>query len=137
MSICDNTTVNQETSLKLQSIRKTKTCRNACKKKLSMTLELDRVPRYFSTRYCPPLIFFKALNLKTSISLSLMIRNTSIEKVSSFKLSGTILDEHLSWKNHVILLKKKLHAILVAVMEIRSYLSKNALLITYHSLIMS
>ena len=26
MSICDNTTVNQETPLKLQSIRKTKTC---------------------------------------------------------------------------------------------------------------
>ena len=32
MSICDNTTVNQETTLKLQSIRKTQTCRNACKK---------------------------------------------------------------------------------------------------------
>ena len=54
MSICDNTTVNQETLLKLQSIRKTKTCRNACKK-LSITLELDGVPRYFSTRYCRPL----------------------------------------------------------------------------------
>ena len=81
-------------------------------------------------------ILFKALNLKSSASLSLMIRNTSIEKVSSFKLLGTILDEHLSWKNHVILLKKKLHAILVAVMKIRPCLSKNALL-TYHSLIMS
>ena len=46
MSICDNTTVNQETTLKLQSIRKTKTYRNACKK-LSMTLKLDGVPRYF------------------------------------------------------------------------------------------
>ena len=32
MSICDYTTVDQETTLKLQSIRKTKTCRNACKK---------------------------------------------------------------------------------------------------------
>ena len=32
MSICDNTTVNQETPLKLRSIRKTKTRRNACKK---------------------------------------------------------------------------------------------------------
>ena len=32
MSICDNTTVNKETPLKLQSIRKAKTCRNACKK---------------------------------------------------------------------------------------------------------
>ena len=56
MSICDNTAVNQETPFKLQSIRKTKTCRNACKKKLSMTLELDGVPRYFSTRYGPPLV---------------------------------------------------------------------------------
>ena len=66
-----------------------------------------------------------------------MIRNTSIEKVSSFKLLGTILDEHLLWKNHVILLKKKLHAILVGVMKIRPCLSKRALLIIYHSLIMS
>ena len=32
MSICDNTTVNQETPLKLQSIRKIKTSRNTCKK---------------------------------------------------------------------------------------------------------
>ena len=31
MSICDNTTVNHETPLKLQSKRKIKTCRNACK----------------------------------------------------------------------------------------------------------
>ena len=29
---CDNTIVNQETSLKLQSKQKIKTCRNACKK---------------------------------------------------------------------------------------------------------
>ena len=36
-----------------------------------------------------------------------MIKNTSTEKVFSFKLLGTILDEHLSWKNHVILLKKE------------------------------
>ena len=66
-----------------------------------------------------------------------MIKNTSIEKVSFFKLLETILDEHLPWKNHVILLKKKLHAILIAVMKIRPCLSKNALLIIYHSLIMS
>ena len=32
MSICYNTTLNQKTPLKLQSIRKTKTYRNACKK---------------------------------------------------------------------------------------------------------
>ena len=46
MSICDNTIVNQETPLKLQSIRKIKHVAMLAKK-LSMTLELDGVPRYF------------------------------------------------------------------------------------------
>ena len=46
MSVCDNTTVNQETPLKLQSKRKTKHVAMLAKK-LLMTLELDRVPRYF------------------------------------------------------------------------------------------
>ena len=93
MSICDNTTVNQETTLKLQSIRKTKICRNASKKKLLITLKLDgvpryfikkvpryrysvpstdgtgkgtkKVPRYFCTRYCPPmLLLFENQNSK-------------------------------------------------------------------------
>ena len=82
-------------------------------------------------------ILFKTLNSKTPTSLSLMIRNTSIEKVSSFKLLGIILDEHLSWKNHAILLKKKLHTILIPVLKIKPCFSKNALLIIYNFLIMS
>ena len=61
MSICDNTTVNQEIPLKLQSIRKTKIHRNACKKTFNdpkirrSTKYTKKVPRYFCTRYCPPL----------------------------------------------------------------------------------
>ena len=51
MSICNNTTVNQETTLKLQSIRKTKTCCNACKKTFNDS-KLDGVPRYFTKKYC-------------------------------------------------------------------------------------
>ena len=43
MSICDNTTVNQETPLKL---RKTKHVAMLAKE-LSIKLELDGVPRYF------------------------------------------------------------------------------------------
>ena len=67
MSICDNIIVNQETSLKLQSIRKTKTRRNACEK----TFNDPRIRRSIAVlykkstaipvlgtkyrRYCPPL----------------------------------------------------------------------------------
>ena len=38
---------------------------------------------------------FKTLNTPTP-NLTLKIRNTSIQKISSFKLLGVILDEHLS-----------------------------------------
>ena len=82
MSICDNTTVNEETTLKLQSIRKTKISRNGCKttfndprirwgtvvlykKSTAVRYSVSstngtgngtkKVPRYFNTRYCPPL----------------------------------------------------------------------------------
>ena len=47
MSICDNATVNQDTPLKLQSIRKIKTCRNACKK----TFNYPRIRRSTAVLY--------------------------------------------------------------------------------------
>ena len=58
MSICDNATVNQEIPLKLQSIRKTKTCRNSCKITFNDP-KIKKVPRYFSTWYCPPLYIIR------------------------------------------------------------------------------
>ena len=88
MSICDNTTVNQETTLKLQSIRKTKTCRNAYKKtfndpKIRRSTAIlykkkkgtKKVPRYFCTRYCPPL----------------GIRNITYSRVSQTVCRGTLV----------------------------------------------
>ena len=60
MSFRDNTTVNQENTLKLQSIRKTKTYRNACKKtfndpkiRRSIVVLYKKVPRT-GTRYQVP-----------------------------------------------------------------------------------
>ena len=55
---------------------------------------------------------FKTLNTPTP-NLTLKIRNTPIQKISSFKLLGVILDEHLSWKDYILSLKKKLQALLV------------------------
>ena len=74
MSIFDNTTVNQETPLKLQSTRKIKTCRSACKKTFNdprirrstaepvPTVPVTILKKYRGTvpctkvpQYCPPL----------------------------------------------------------------------------------
>ena len=79
---------------------------------------------------------FKTLNTPTP-NLTLKIRNSPIQKISSFKLLGVILDEHLSWKDHILPLKKKLQALLVVTMKIKPCLSKDFLLIIYHSLLIS
>ena len=79
---------------------------------------------------------FKTLNTPTP-NLTLKIRNTPIQKISSFKLLGVILDQHLSWKDHILSLKKKLQTLLVVTMKIKPCLSKDSLLIIYHSLLIS
>ena len=81
---------------------------------------------------------FKTQNTKPPTpNFTINIRNTTIEKVTSFKLLGVILDEHLSWKDHILSLKKKLQTLLVLTMKIRPCLNKDSLLIIYHSLFMS
>ena len=48
-------------------------------------------------------------NSKTPpINLFLTFRGCNIEKVSSIKLLGVIVNEHLSWKEHIMLIYKKL-----------------------------
>ena len=79
---------------------------------------------------------FKTINTPTP-NLTLKIRNTSIQKIPSFKLLGVILDEHLSWKDHILSLKKKLQTLLVVTIKIKPCLSKDSLLIIYHSLLIS
>ena len=79
---------------------------------------------------------FKTLNTPTP-NLTLKIRNTPSQKISSFKLLGVILDKHLSWKDHILSLKNKLQALLVVTTKTKPCLSKDSLLIIYHSLLIS
>ena len=67
-----------------------------------------------------------------------MIRDKPIEIVSSIRVLGTIIiNENLSWKDHMLSLKNKLRATLGAVVRVKPFLNKNALLVIYHSLLLS
>ena len=83
-------------------------------------------------------IVFRTPNSKTpSSDLSLKLKQTSIEKVTSIKLLGITVNEHLSWKEHINNLNKRLRQIYCITLRIRPYLNKNALLSLYHSLFMT
>ena len=56
-------------------------------------------------------VYFGTVNSKpTPCALNLVIRNKPIERVSSIRVPGTIINENLSWKDHMLSLKNKLRA---------------------------
>ena len=79
----------------------------------------------------------KSQLIKTTNNLHLKLRNDIVEKVSSTRFLGVIINENLSWKNHMEMIKQKMRAALSAVMRVRSYLSSKAMLSLYHSLFIS
>ena len=79
----------------------------------------------------------KSRSAKTTTSFQLKLRNNKVEKVSSTRVLGVIINENFSWKYHMDMIKQKMRAALGAVMRIRSYLSSKAMLSLYHSLLLN
>ena len=86
-------------------------------------------------------VLFKTCNpcksRKTTQTSELKLRNEVIVRVSSIRFLGVTIHENLTWKHHMYAVKKKMRAALGAVMRIRSFLNKKAMLTLYHSLILS
>ena len=86
-------------------------------------------------------ILFKTCNpcksRKATQTSELKLRNEVIARVSSIRFLGVTIHENLTWKHHMYAVKKKMRAALGAVMRIRSFLNKRAMLTLYHSLILS
>ena len=86
-------------------------------------------------------ILFKTCNpcksRKTTQTGELKLRNEVIARVSSIRFLDVTIHENLKWKHHMYAVKKKMRAALGAVMRIRSFLNKKAMLTSHHSLILS
>ena len=83
-------------------------------------------------------MLFKTPNSKTlPVNLLLIFRGCNIEKVSSIKLLGVIVNEHLFWKEHIMLMYKTLRQIFCIIVKIKPNRNEKTLLMFYHSLFMS
>ena len=77
---------------------------------------------------------FRTANTKPPpTDLKLTIRST----VSSVRVLGLTINEYLSWKDHMNVLKTKLRSVLGAVLRVKPYPNKDTMLTLYHSLLMS
>ena len=64
-----------------------------------------------------------------------VIKNHNVERVNSIKFLGVLLDENLSWKDHIKCIENKVTKTLVLLYRAKSFLDKNSLLTLCYSYI--
>ena len=70
-------------------------------------------------------------------SLSLKLNGKTIKRVNNFKFLGFIIDEHLSWKAHMLEILSKIQRNASIVKKIACFLNRDSLMQLFHSLIVS
>ena len=73
----------------------------------------------------------------SNTSLEVHLRNNTIEKVSSIRFLGLIINKNLSWKEHMNMIKRKIRSSLGSIMCVKPCLTTKAMLISYDSLLLS
>ena len=82
--------------------------------------------------------FFHKTSKKDGIPLKLprlQINNYNIERISSIKFLGVLLDENLSWKDHIKYTENKISKTIGILYKARDYLSKESLVSLYYAYI--
>ena len=74
-------------------------------------------------------------NIK-NITPKLKINSETIEKVSEFNFLGLTIDEHLSWKPHVLKISNKISRTLGIMCRLKNFLPTHVLRILYNSIIL-
>ena len=93
----------------------------------SNKLSLNTTKSYYA-------VFHRA-RMKLHDSIKLKIDNTNIKEVQCIKYLGVILDNKLSWIQHISYVKSKISKGIGIMYKARNYVNKNALLGLYHSYI--
>ena len=94
----------------------------------SNKLSLNTTKSYYA-------VFHRARMKLPNNYIKLKIDNTNIKEVQSIKYHGVILDNKLSWIQHISYVKSKISKGIGIMYKARNYVNKNALLGLYHSYI--
>ena len=108
--------------------------------------ELVNIKDWFTTNKLSLIVektkhsFFHKPSKKDDIPLllpKLIINNYEIQRKESIKFLRVLLDQHLTWKEHIKLSENKIAKNIGVLYKARSYLDKKALLCIYYSYIHS
>ena len=80
-------------------------------------------------------IVFKSRSKKLKKDLHIKLNNKTLERVKQTKFLGIIVDEHLTWKDHIDYVTLKIIRICGILRRIRFFLNQSTLKLLYYSLI--
>ena len=75
--------------------------------------------------------------MHTIKNLTLELKGEKIKRVVHFKFLGVIIDENLSWKQHMLEILSKIQGNLSIVRKISCFLNTKSIIQIFHSLILS
>ena len=80
-------------------------------------------------------MLFKGKNKSQNEQISLRINNDIIKQVSSVRFLGLIIDEGLTWKEHIDSVSKNIIKSSGLIAKLRHYANKNSLKLIYYALV--
>ena len=78
---------------------------------------------------------FRPPQRRKTLDISIQIDNNAIERVKETVFLGVILDEHLSWKTHILSVSRKISKSIGIIYNSSFYLPKSSLRSLYYSLV--
>ena len=72
---------------------------------------------------------------KPNVPFHLTINNVKIERITNVKFLGVLIDDNLSWKNHVEYVSSKISKCIGVIYRIKNLIDSNTLKLLYHAMI--
>ena len=116
---------------------------NKCLKTLSNIIqtEIDKVAEWLNVNKLSlnttktKIILFRSPNKKPSQTIKININGKNIEQVKSTTFLGIIIDECLTWKDHIAKVAKKIIRAAGIIAKIRHFVNRNTLKLIYYALV--
>ena len=116
---------------------------NKCLKTLNNIIqtEIDKVAEWLNVNKLSlnttktKIILFRSPNKKPSQTIKININGKNIEQVKSTTFLGIIIDECLTWKDHIAKVAKKIIRAAGIIAKIRHFVNRNTLKLIYYALV--
>ena len=80
-------------------------------------------------------IIFKSSNKKCDTEINIQLNHNTIQQVTHVKFLGVIIDQNLTWKNHINSVLKNIIKATALIAKLRHFTNRNTLKLIYYALV--